>query len=83
MAIQIDGDSGISGVNGSATTPALQGTDSNTGIVFGTDDGSNCNLAAALGQRLIVQWKAVVALVNQLVKRCGKTLPLPNAAFNG
>lgn len=37
MAIQIDGDSGISGVNGSATTPALQGTDSNTGIVFGTD----------------------------------------------
>jgi hypothetical protein len=38
MAIQIDGDSGISGVNGSATTPALQGTDSNTGIVFGTDE---------------------------------------------
>ena len=37
MAITIDGDSGISGVNGSATTPALQGTDSNTGIVFGTD----------------------------------------------
>ncbi|MAK88478.1 MAG: hypothetical protein CMK96_16480 [Pseudomonas sp.] len=37
MAIQIDGDTGISGVNGSATTPALQGTDSNTGIVFGTD----------------------------------------------
>ena len=38
MAIQIDGDSGVSGVNGSATTPALQGTDSNTGIVFGTDE---------------------------------------------
>lgn len=37
MAITIDGDSGVSGVNGSATTPALQGTDSNTGIVFGTD----------------------------------------------
>ena len=37
MAIQIDGDSGVSGVNGSATTPALQGTDSNTGIVFGAD----------------------------------------------
>ena len=37
MAIQIDGDTGVSGVNGSATTPALQGTDSNTGIVFGTD----------------------------------------------
>lgn len=38
MAITIDGDNGISGVNGSATTPALQGTDSNTGIVFGTDE---------------------------------------------
>ena len=37
MAITIDGDSGVSGVNGSATTPTLQGTDSNTGIVFGTD----------------------------------------------
>lgn len=37
MAITIDGDSGVSGVNGTATTPALQGTDSNTGIVFGTD----------------------------------------------
>ena len=37
MAITIDGDSGISGVNGSAATPALQGTDTNTGIVFGTD----------------------------------------------
>ena len=40
MAITIDGDNGISGVNGSATTPALQGTDSNTGIVFGTDEVS-------------------------------------------
>ena len=38
MAITIDGDNGISGVNGTATTPALQGTDSNTGIVFGTDE---------------------------------------------
>ena len=37
MPITIDGDSGISGVNGTAGTPALQGEDSNTGIVFGTD----------------------------------------------
>ncbi len=37
MPITINGDSGLSGVNGSAGTPALQGTDSNTGIVFGTD----------------------------------------------
>jgi hypothetical protein len=38
MAIQINGTSGISGVDGSAGTPALQGTDSNTGISFGTDE---------------------------------------------
>jgi hypothetical protein len=37
MTIQINGTSGISGVDGSATTPALQGTDTNTGISFGTD----------------------------------------------
>jgi len=38
MAIQINGTSGISGVDGSAATPALQGSDTNTGISFGTDE---------------------------------------------
>lgn len=37
MPIQINGTSGISGVDGSAGTPALQGTDTNTGIAFGSD----------------------------------------------
>jgi len=37
MAIEISGTTGISGVDGSASTPALQGTDSNTGINFGSD----------------------------------------------
>ena len=37
MALNIDGTTGISGVDGSASAPALQGTDSNTGINFGTD----------------------------------------------
>jgi len=37
MALTLDGDNGVSGVNGSAGTPALQGTDTNTGISFGTD----------------------------------------------
>ena len=68
MAIQIDGDSGISGVNGSATTPALQGTDSNTGIVFGTDtvqvatggsaratvdSSGNCGIGTASPQKFV------------------------------
>jgi hypothetical protein len=37
MALSLNGTSGISGVDGSAGTPALQGSDTNTGISFGTD----------------------------------------------
>lgn len=37
MAVNINGTSGISGVDGTAGTPALQGTDTNTGISFGAD----------------------------------------------
>ena len=37
MALNINGTTGISGIDGSATTPAFKGTDSNTGINFGTD----------------------------------------------
>ena len=35
--LYINGTSGISGVDGSAATPALQGSDTNTGISFGSD----------------------------------------------
>jgi len=38
MAISINGTTGISGVDGSAGTPAVQGTDSNTGLVFPAAD---------------------------------------------
>ena len=37
MPISINGTTGISGVDGSAGTPALQGSDTNTGIAFGSD----------------------------------------------
>lgn len=37
MPITINGTTGIAGVDGSAATPALQGTDTNTGISFGSD----------------------------------------------
>ena len=37
MALNINGTTGISGVDGSATAPALKGVDSNTGVSFGTD----------------------------------------------
>ena len=37
MALSINGTTGVSGVDGSASAPALTGTDSNTGINFASD----------------------------------------------
>jgi hypothetical protein len=37
MTVTINGTSGIAGVDGSASTPAAQGADTNTGIFYGTD----------------------------------------------
>jgi len=37
MSVVINGDTGISGVNGSAGNPAIKGGDADTGIHFGTD----------------------------------------------
>jgi hypothetical protein len=38
MAISINGTTGIAGVDGSASTPAVQGTDTNTGIFYPAAD---------------------------------------------
>jgi hypothetical protein len=35
MTVIISGDDGVSDVDGSAGTPAIRGTDANTGIFFG------------------------------------------------
>lgn len=37
MPITISGSTGVAGVDGSVGTPALQGTDTNTGIYYGAD----------------------------------------------
>ena len=37
MPVNINGSTGISGVDGSAGTPAIQGSDTNTGVFFGTN----------------------------------------------
>jgi len=37
MALNINGTTGISGVDGSASNPSIQGTDGNTGVAFGAD----------------------------------------------
>lgn len=51
MSIQINGTTGISGVDGTAGSPALQGTDTNTGISFGTDEVS-INTAGTTGVKV-------------------------------
>jgi len=40
MSVVINGDTGISGVNGHAGAPALKGSDADSGIHFGTDTAS-------------------------------------------
>lgn len=37
MSLILSGDNGVSDIDGSAATPAIRGTDTNTGIYFGTD----------------------------------------------
>ena len=37
MSLILSGTDGLSDVDGSAATPAIRGTDANTGIFFGTD----------------------------------------------
>ena len=61
MPISINGSTGISGVNGSAGTPALQGGDADTGIFFGTDTAS---IATAGSQRLIVTSAGNIGIAN-------------------
>ncbi len=51
MSVVINGDTGISGVNGSAATPAIQGGDADTGIFFGTN---NAFIATGGTQRIEV-----------------------------
>ena len=38
MAIVLNGTTGLSGVDGSAGTPAIQGSDTNTGVLFPAAD---------------------------------------------
>ena len=40
MSVVINGDTGISGVNGTEASPAIQGGDADTGIFFGTNEAS-------------------------------------------
>lgn len=81
MSITINGDTGISGVDGSASTPAIQGNDTNTGLFFPSADSValSTNGTAAL----TVNSSQVVSLVNALPVASGGTgLTSPGTSGN-
>ena len=61
MALTLNGSTGLSGIVGSAGTPALQGTDTNTGYFFGTDI---LGLSTGGSERLRVDSNGNVSLGN-------------------
>ena len=63
MAVVINGTTGISGVDGSAGTPALQGTDTNTGIFYGVDTVS---IATNGATALTADSSSNIAIANNL-----------------
>lgn len=56
MPLRIHGSNGISGVDGTASAPAVKGTDTDTGLFFGNNTAS---IAAAGTQRLLVNSSGV------------------------
>ena len=63
MALNINGTTGISGVDGSASAPAVTGTDSNTGINFGSD---TVNINTAGSARVTVDSAGNVGIGTQI-----------------
>ena len=59
MALNINGTTGISGVDGSVSAPALTGTDSNTGITFPAADTIKFSTGGV--ERMAIDNSAVVA----------------------
>ncbi len=70
MALNINGTTGISGVDGSASAPALQGTDSNTGINFASDT-VNINTGGTTRATVDSSGKFLVGLTSGLSSQDG------------
>jgi len=66
MTIYINGTSGISGVDGSSSTPALQGTDSNTGISFPAADTVAINTGGSERSRVDSSGRLLVGTSSEI-----------------
>ena len=64
MALNLNGTTGISGVDGSNSAPAIQGADSNTGLSFGTDE---VNINTAGSTRATVTSNGRISLTNNII----------------
>jgi len=80
MAVTINGTTGISGVDGSASTPAVQGTDTNTGVFFGTDTvtiatGGTAAVTVDSGQR--TKFPTTIGVGNATPSTSGSGITFP------
>jgi hypothetical protein len=85
MTITINGTTGIAGVDGSASTPAVQGTDTNTGIFFGTDTvtistGGTAAVTVDSGQRTKFPTTIGVGGATPAASGAGITFPATQSA---
>ena len=85
MTITINGTTGIAGVDGSAGTPAVQGTDTNTGVFFGTDTvtiatGGTAAVTVDSGQRTKFPTTIGVGAATPAASGAGITFPATASA---
>jgi hypothetical protein len=83
MTITINGTTGIAGVDGSAGTPAVQGTDTNTGVFFGTDTvtiatGGTAAVTVDSGQR--TKFPTTIGVGNATPSTSGSGITFPATA---
>ena len=80
MTITINGTTGIAGVDGSASTPAVQGADTNTGVFFGTDTvtistGGTAAVTVDSGQR--TKFPTTIGVGNATPSTSGSGITFP------
>jgi hypothetical protein len=80
MSVIINGTTGISGVDGSASTPAVQGADTNTGVFFGTDTvtiatGGTAAVTVDSGQR--TKFPTTIGVGNATPSTSGSGISFP------